>query len=162
MPRFRIPLLLRQRLRFYQTIDVYTHRPLTWPERSIEHIIPVSFSPYHRNIQLDPLHLYLTSPSLNGFRSNFRFGGHPEETFGNHWSEREGCFRNTVRRVFLPAKGRRLVAHVLWNMMDKHPELRDRETQLIENNDVWNDWLKTPWTPMERRVLDMNTMLHPS
>jgi len=67
-----------------------------------------------------------------------------------------------VRRVFLPAKGRRLVAHVLWNMMDKHPELRDRETQLIENNDVWNDWLKTPWTPMERRVLDMNTMLHPS
>jgi hypothetical protein len=43
-------------------------------------------------------------------------------------------------------------------MMDKYPGLRDREHQLIESTEVWNDWLKTPWTPMERRVLEMNTL----
>jgi hypothetical protein len=99
MPRFKIPPSLRQRLRFCQTIDVYTHRILRWPERSIEHIVPVSFSLLKKDIQLDPLHLYLTSPGLNGFRGNYRFGGHPEEALekkwsnrDDRWSEREGCF----------------------------------------------------------------------
>ena len=154
MPRFTIPSLLRNRLRFYQNVDVYRHQHLSLKERTMEHIIPVSCS--SKDVQLDIGNLYMTNSRLNGFRSNYRFGGHMDETLAGNWKECQGCFRNTERRVFLPAHGHRLVAHVLWKMMDKYPELEQNQWKWIENQETWDRWLKTPWTPLERHVLEMN------
>ena len=159
MTRFAIPPVLRHRLRFYQPIDVYRFQPLLFRERSLEHIVPVSLTPASRNVQLDPMQLYVTSPKVNGFRSNYRFGGDRDETLDIQWKEMDGCFKNAQRRVFLPAQGHRLVAHVFWKMMDKYPALRDHEDQCFENTETWNRWLKTPWTPMERHLLENNMAL---
>ena len=150
---------LRNKLRFYQMADLYTHRYLLMRERSIEHLVPVSCTPHHQAIQLDPLHLYITSPKINGFRSNLRFGGDAEETLDGHWKELDGCFKNSNRQIFLPAKGHRLIAHVVWKMMDKYPPLRDQEAQFFENTDTWNRWLRKPWTPMDRHLLEDNEAL---
>ena len=161
MTRFAIPPALRHRLRFYQPMDVYRCKPLLFRERSLEHIVPVSLTPGRssRQIQLDPIHLYVTSPKINGFRSNYRFGGYIDETVDTPWKEMDGCFKNSQRRVFLPAQGHRLIAHVLWKMMDKYPALRDHEDQCFENIETWNRWLKEPWTPMERHLLENNELV---
>ena len=159
MTRFAIPAALRHRLRFYQPVDVYRFKPLLFRERSLEHVVPVSLTPASHEIQLDPMHLYITSPKINGFRSNYRFGGDVEETLDTQWKEMDGCFRNSKRRVFLPAQSHRLVAHVLWKMMDKYPGMRDYEDRCFENTETWNRWLKKPWTPMERHLLENNEAL---
>ena len=156
MTRFALPPLLRKRLRFYQPMDVYRHCPLPIKERSIEHLIPVSLTPTSSEVQLEPMHLYITSPRMNGFRSNYRFGGDREEVWDPHWKELDGCFKNSSRRVFFPARGHRLVAHVIWKMMDRYPFLRDYEDKCFENMETWDRWLKKPWTPMERHVLENN------
>ena len=161
MTRFRIPDMLKRRLRFYQDIDAYSHRWLPSHQRSIEHIIPVRLTP-QKTIQHDPIHLYVTSAALNGFRSDYRFGGEVEELRcgGPRWIQMEGSYKDPHRRVFYPKNGHRLIAHVVWKMMDKHPELRDHEDQLFESTRCWDRWLQKPWTPLERHILDNNEMLY--
>lgn len=159
MTRFAIPPILRHRLYLYQPVDIYRCQPLAFRERSLTRIVPISLIPRSRDIQLDPMHLYVTSNKINSFRSNFCFGGHKEELYDGPWLEKDGCYKNIQRRIFFPAHGHRLVAHVLWKMMDKNPELIDIEDRCFENTETWNRWLKIPWTPMERRLLENNEFL---
>ena len=160
--RFPLSILQRTRLRFHQPVDIYRHCEFPTRQRTMEHIIPVRVLSENRSMQHDPLNLYTTSAEMNRFRSDYRFGGIEDQVRQEKWASMEHvCFRNPRRRVFYPHHSRRLIAHVLWKMMDKYPSLRDEETQtqIIESTETWNRWLQTPWTPMEKHLLENNDRL---
>lgn len=158
--RFPLSIMQRTRLRFHQPVDVYRQCEFPSHQRTIEHIIPVRVMSENRSMQHDPLNLYMTSGVLNRFRSDYRFGGDEEQALAEKWASLEHvCFRNPRRRVFYPHHSRRLIAHVLWKMMDKYPFLREEQTQIIESTETWNRWLRTPWTPMEKHLWENNQRL---
>jgi endonuclease I len=159
--RYPLPKILRKQLRLYQPLDIYTHQFLTPNERTIEHVIPVKRIPNDKRIQLDPSHLFITHLEMNQFRSHFRFGGYDEEEPRNEkgWKEFNGSYQHRKKGVFYPRYSHRLLAHILWKMMDKYPPLRDFENQYFETTDCWNQWLQKPWTPVEKVILENNHRL---
>lgn len=172
--RFPISAVLRTRVRFYQPVDIYNHNynhPNQDPpsptnhvlvpsgQRTIEHVVPARVLARSRTMQHDPMHLYMTSAALNRFRGDYRFGGEESQAREERWEPQDGSYRDARSRVFYPRNGHRLVAHVLWKMMDKYPDLRDHEAQCIESPETWTRWLHKAWTPLERHILENNERL---
>jgi hypothetical protein len=152
MVRFSLSKNLRQRLRLHHHIDVYTHHHVFLSEQSIEHVIPVRIIS-QREPQVDPLHLFVTDRVMNRFRSDYGFGildGSDE------WSELNGCFRHTRKRLFYPQSGHRLIAHIVWKMLMRHSCLRDIEKDIFPDWDVWTTWSQKKWTPVEKHMYEVN------
>jgi hypothetical protein len=38
----------------------------------------------------------------------------------------------------------------MWKMMHKYPHLQQEEDQFFESWEIWQEWLKRPWTPIEK------------
>jgi len=147
--RFSLSATIRRKLRESYTMDVYTHRPVEMKLRSIEHVLPVSFVK-DRLPQIDPLHLFITDSRVNSFRKNYRFGGIPDPDALYEWECFTENYRDHKRRLFCPGKGHRLVAHTMWKMVHKYPHLQQEEDQFFESWEIWQEWLKRPWTPIEK------------
>lgn len=159
MVRFTIPSKIVRLLRDQHTVDIYCHRELSNSEKSIEHILPVRVVA-SKMAQLDPRHLYVTDRSLNRFRSDYAFGGTREMiSFSKNWVEHQGCFRFSIKRIFYPRHGHRLIAQVVWDMMQRYPFLREEEAQIFPDWEIWETWSKQPWTPLEKSMYETNLLI---
>jgi len=156
MVRFFLCKNVRHRLRLQHEIDVYTHHKLCSSKQSIEHVIPVRIVS-RRETQIDPMHLFVTDRVINRFRSDYGFGNVDDVNGG--WSELNGCFRHTRKRLFYPQCGHRLIAHVVWDMLSRHSCLRDVEKDIFPDWDVWKTWSQKKWTPVEEHMYDINKFL---
>lgn len=152
MTRFQIPFRDRRILKTIHTVDVYSHRYLEHSKRTIEHIVPVRVLK-EKKAQLDMCHLFVTSSHVNRFRSDYAFGGRGKDEI-YLWEQLDGCYRDKKTRVFYPKEGHRLVAHVVWEMMQKYPSLSGYENKVFKSLDVWDFWLHKPWTPVERYMYE--------
>lgn len=156
MVRFSLSQKLRHRLRFHHQIDVYTHQHMTASEQSIEHVIPVRILS-QRETQVDPMHLFVTHRVMNRFRSDYGFGIVDDDTTG--WSELNGCFRHSRKRLFYPQSGHRLIAQIVWEMLTRYSCLRDVEKDIFPDWDVWKRWSQKKWTPLEKHMYDINQQM---
>lgn len=136
-------------IRFYQPTCVYSHARLLGAERTIEHVIPVSVLSSWRE-KNDPINMYVASASVNNFRSNFRFA--ELERTSEAVQEHHGSLRLLSKRLFCPYKGRRLIAHIVWKMLDRYEGLE--EERIFDDPLTFWSWQRQPWTPIEKAMLE--------
>jgi hypothetical protein len=140
---------MKTRIRFHLIQDIYTHSYLTSQNKTIEHLLPCSKMKHSRG-KNDILHLFITSYSMNKFRSNYIFGGCIDEIQqdSKNWQEKEGNFRNKSKMLFYPKKSQRLIAHVHFLMLNKYPDLRD--LHFFDSWDTLDKWSRQKWTEEEK------------
>ena len=140
---------LKKMIRFYQPICLYSHSKIIGGEMTIEHIVPVSVLSSYRQ-KNDPLNMYMASASVNNFRSNFRFA--ELDKTSDAVQERHGSLRLLSKRLFCPYQGRRLIAHIVWSMLDRYDGLE--EERIFDDPLTFWSWQRQPWTPIERVMLE--------
>jgi len=154
----KISSLIKWKIRVQQPFCIYSHKNLDYRERTIEHLIPVSRCIANPKLQNDSLNLWVADRSMNSFRSNHRFGGNMEEIRewkykkleGYYFREKEGSFV-IQNRYFYPKEGHRLVAHLVWYLMDKYK--LENERDIFQSSEIFSQWLKKPWTPIEKWMM---------
>jgi len=149
--RIRRRIRMKRLIRFHQPICVYGHRQLGVSEKTIEHIVPVSaLSSWGQ--KNDPMNMYVASSRINNFRSNYRFSEQLRDMDTRKVQEYQGSLRLLSRRLFYPSQGHRLIAHIVWDMLEKYDTLD--ETLIFDDPLTFQCWQRHPWTPREKAMLE--------
>lgn len=140
---------IKKLIRFHQPICLYSGTKLIGSEKTIEHVVPVSALSSWKQ-KNDPINMYVASSSVNNFRSNYRFA--ELEKTSDTVQECHGSLRLLSKRLFCPYKSRRLIAHIVWRMLDRYEGLE--EEMIFDNSLTFWSWQRQPWTPFERTMLE--------
>lgn len=156
MPRFSICSKIREKLRYYQPFDIYTQKYLKYQNRSIEHVIPCRILKTKEQCTNHEI-LYITELNVNRFRSDFFFGGSKDEILQEKksWKELDGNFKHCQKKIFYPKKNHRLISHIIWKFLQRHPDVFP-----FENEIVFQEWLNMPWDPFQRHILECNSWIN--
>ena len=120
---------------------------------------------YRRSpVLMDPLNLFVTSSTMNSFRSNYKFGllNCPLSAVSlvdSKTLNRDILQRDTNRRTFFPIVNHRLLAHTVLNMYRRYPRLEEWHNELFADEDILDQWLRKPYTPREENMLQWKWLM---
>ena len=115
---------------------------------------------YRRSpVLMDPLNLFVTSSTINSFRSNYKFGmlncqlSAVALVDDSKKLNRDILQRDTKRCTFFPIVNQRLLAHTVLNMYRRYPRLEEWHNDIFADEDILDQWLRKPYTAREQNML---------